>query len=186
MKNLKDNKGITLISLIVTIIVLSIIVSISITKGSDMIRTSKAENVETNMLTIKAKAKEYMENVESLNWTANASNENEEYGGLSTKEGKNRKELTGNKYQLTLIEDQTKYNNFSNWYESGYTYYALEKKALDKMNLSNLYEENKVYIIRYPLQDGDTKNLEIDIIYTNGIQYKKVTFYKLSDLQEVL
>ena len=186
MKYVKGQKGVTLVALIVTIIVLLIIAGISIMKGTDLISMSKAETVETNMLTIKAKAKEYIENVDSLNWASNDSNENEEYGGLSTKEGKNRKELTGNKYKLTLIEDHTQYNNYSEWYQEGYTYYVLEQKALEKMDLSNLYEESKVYIIRYPLQDGNTENLEMDIIYANGIKYEGITYYNLSDLQEVL
>ena len=182
----KEQEGITLIALIITIIVLLIITSISIVIGTDLVNTSKAENIETNMLTIKAKAKEYMENVDSKNWASNDSNENEDYDGLSTKEGKNRKELTGEKYQLTLIEDKTLYSNYSNWYEEGYTYYALDKKALNKMDLSNIYEEGKIYIIRYPLEDGNIENLEMDIIYANGIEYNNIIYYNLSKLQEVL
>ena len=186
MKKINEQKGITLISLVITIIVLFIIVGISIIKGTSLINISKAETIETNMLTIKAKAKEYIENVNSLTWASNDTNENNKYNGLSTKEGKNRAELQGDKYKLTLIEDETLYNNYSNWYEDGYTYYALGQDALNNMNLSDLYEDGNIYIIRYPLEDGDTNNLEIDIVYANGIKYKGITYYNLSKLQEIL
>lgn len=186
MKYLNDDKGITMIALIVTIIVLMIIAGISITGGRSLINISNAESIETNMLTIKAKAKEYIENVDSKNWASKDSNSDEKYNGFSTKEGKNRKELTGDKYQLTLIEDKTLYSNYSNWYEDGYTYYALGKQALDKMDLSDLYEEERTYIIRYPLEDGDTKNLDMDIIYANGVLYRDVTYFNLSELEKVL
>lgn len=184
MNNLNGQRGITLIALVITIVVLIIITGISITKANDLANVAKSETIETNMLTIKAKAKEYIENVDSLNWALDDSNKNDE--GLSTKEVKNREELQGEKYQLTLIEDETIYNNYSNWYEDGYTYYALGKEALDKMNLSSLWEEGNFYIIRYPLEDGDIENLEMDIINANGIKYKSTTYYKLSELEEVL
>lgn len=186
MRILKNEKGITMITLVITIIILIIISGISIMGGKDLINTSKVETIETNMLTIKAKAKEYMENVDSKNWESNDSNEDENYAGLSTKEGKNRKELTGDKYELTLIEDKTKYINYSNWYKEGYTYYELDEDALYKMELLNIYEEGKVYIIRYPLEDGDITGLEMDIIYANGIKFKGITHYNLSELEKVL
>ena len=186
MKYLNDDKGITIIALIVTIIVLVIIAGISIIGGSTLINISKAESIETNMLTIKAKAKEYIENVDSKNWASTDNNNDSNYGGLSTKEGKNRKELQGEKYKFTLIEDKTKYNNYINWYEEEYTYYALGMDALAKMDLLYLYEETKTYIIRYPLEDGDTKNLEMDVICANGVLYKDVTYYNLSELEKVL
>ena len=122
-----------------------------------------------------------MENVDSKNWATKDSDAADNESGVSTKEEKNRKELQ-NTYQLTLTEDVT--GNV--WYEEGYTYYKLEKKALDKMDLPDLYEEGEVYIIRYPLEDGNIENLKMDIIYENGIKYKGTTYYKLSDLENAL
>ena len=181
MKLIRREKGITLITLIITIIVLCIIAGISIIGGTNLVNTSKAETIETNMLTIKGKAKEYMENVDSLNWASKQ----------EKKEEKNRAELTGDKYKLTLIEDATQYINSSKWYkdEDKYTYYALERKAIDKMGLPDLYEDGKVYIIKYPTEPTEgtiDENLELDIIYANGITYQNNTYYNLSKLQEVL
>lgn len=175
MKSLKNEKGITLIALIITIILLFIVGGISIMGGTDLVNTAKAETIETNMLTIKAKAKEYMENVDSKNWALSE----------DKKEEANQNELKGDKYQLTLIEDKTKYSNYSNWYESKYTYYEVEGKALDQMGLSDLYEEGEVYIIKYPTEPN-TENLELDIIYANGITYQGTTYYNLSILENAL
>lgn len=189
MNILKNEKGITLIALVITVILLLILGGVSIMGGTNLVNTAKAETIETDMLTIKAKAKEYMENVDSKNWASKDTDAADNESGVSTKEGKNRKELQ-DKYQLTLINDENKTNyiNYSTWYVNtdDYTYYVLERKAFDKMDLSNIYEEGKVYIIRYPLEDGNTENLEMDIIYANGIKYKDITYYNLSELDKVL
>lgn len=54
-------EGVTLISLIVTIVVLLIIASITVYSGKDTIKRAKLEELRTNMLLIQAKAKEYVE-----------------------------------------------------------------------------------------------------------------------------
>lgn len=59
--NIKDNKGITLIVLVVTIVVLLIIAGVTITAGTESIKRAKLETLRTNMLLIKAKGKEYCE-----------------------------------------------------------------------------------------------------------------------------
>lgn len=56
-----SNKGITLISLVVTIIVMLIIISVATYFGTREIDKANIENVRTNMLLIDAKAKEYCE-----------------------------------------------------------------------------------------------------------------------------
>ena len=59
--NIKQEKGITLTVLVTTIIVLLIIAGIGINYGRDTIQKAHLEELETNMLLIKAKAnpKEY-------------------------------------------------------------------------------------------------------------------------------
>ena len=59
---MKENKGITMVTLVITIIVLLIIAGVSIGTGNKVIKTSELENVKTNMLLIKAKGKQYVEN----------------------------------------------------------------------------------------------------------------------------
>lgn len=57
----KNEKGITLIVLAVTIIIMLIIASIAIYAGTESIKNAKLEALKTNMLLIQAKAKEYVE-----------------------------------------------------------------------------------------------------------------------------
>jgi len=172
MNLLKEERGITLIALIITVVLLFIIGGVSIMGGISVVDTAKAETIETNMFTIKAKAKEYIENVDSKNWALSD----------GKKEEANQKELT-DKYQLTVIEQKNAEGNV--WYDSRYTYYQLDKKALDKMDLPDLYEEGETYIIGYPTEPN-TENLKLDIIYVNGIEYKGETYYTLSKLEEDL
>lgn len=58
---LKKNKGVTLVALAITIVVLLIIAGISIYAGKDTIKRANLESLRTNMLLIEAKAKEYVE-----------------------------------------------------------------------------------------------------------------------------
>lgn len=59
--NLKNNKGITLIALIITVIVMLIIASISIYGGSKIVKQAKKEDVKTNMLLLQAEIKNFVE-----------------------------------------------------------------------------------------------------------------------------
>lgn len=68
----KNNKGITMISLIVMIIVISILAGISITEGTALIKQVKVDNYKTNMISIKAKAKVIAEEVNSKTWDISA------------------------------------------------------------------------------------------------------------------
>jgi len=54
-------KGITLISLVITVIVLVIIAGITLYSGKETIKRAKLEELRTNMLLVQAKAKEYVE-----------------------------------------------------------------------------------------------------------------------------
>ena len=62
MKN-KRNKGITLIALIITIIIMLILAGITLYESKNLINEAKIEEVKTNMLLIEAKAREYVEEV---------------------------------------------------------------------------------------------------------------------------
>lgn len=57
----KNNKGITLVALVITITVLLIIAGISVYNGKETIKKAQLEELKTNMLFIQAKAKEYVE-----------------------------------------------------------------------------------------------------------------------------
>lgn len=76
-KKVKNEKGITIIALIITVVVLVIIASISITAGSQLIQEAKTQTIETNMLAIRAKAKSYAEEIEAATWALSSSEDPE-------------------------------------------------------------------------------------------------------------
>lgn len=59
--SIRYEKGITLVALVVTIIVLLILAGIGYNYGRDTIKKAQLEELRTNMLLIEAKAKEYVE-----------------------------------------------------------------------------------------------------------------------------
>ncbi len=61
IRQLREEKGITLMVLVITAIVLLILAGIGIKYGSDTIKKATLEELRTNMLLIEAKAKEYVE-----------------------------------------------------------------------------------------------------------------------------
>lgn len=55
--NIKNNKGITLVALVITVIILAILAGVSVSLGINITSTAKFENVETNLLLIQSKCK---------------------------------------------------------------------------------------------------------------------------------
>lgn len=54
---IKENKGITFIALILTVILLAIITSVSVSMGIGFMQSAKFENIETYLLLIQSKSK---------------------------------------------------------------------------------------------------------------------------------
>lgn len=54
---IKENKGITFISLILTVILLAIVASVSVSMGIGFMESAKFENIETYLLLIQSKSK---------------------------------------------------------------------------------------------------------------------------------
>ena len=58
---LKTKNGITMVALMITVIIMLILIGVSINYGNNAIKTAKLEDIKTNMLSIKAKAKIVLE-----------------------------------------------------------------------------------------------------------------------------
>lgn len=165
MLNIKNNKGITLMALVITIIIILILASITVNQGYGLIKEAKIQNLETNLLAIRAKAKEYGENVDAKNWAEEDETE---------KQNKNEEEFI-NTYKLNLFDASGK-----SWDDPEYTYYSLDKESFDNMDLSEIYDDNdEEYIIGYKTSDLS----EIEIIYAEGIEYNDKIIYSLTELQ---
>lgn len=173
MKNLKNDKGITMIALAVTIVVILIITGITVKFGTDAIKMAKVETIITNMITIKAKSKGYAEEINAQIWDLEEGKKNE-----------NRTKLFQEKYSMELLTDDlsTKINGeLIN--PSEYVAYYISKETLNIMGLdelANSSEDNK-YAIVFNLSDFT----KFDVIYLYGVEYEGNVYYNLSTLQDV-
>jgi len=181
---INNNKGITLIALVITIIVMLIIASIAIYYGTEEIEKANIENIRTNMLLINAKAKEYCEEANFKLGTGNAPEGGEEL----------EKYLEpGINYLANASEDEEKPALANNVTASDYSYIDGTKyqfifklnndEALGKMGLKSIENPDK-YIMAF-----DIINDKVEVFYTEGIKTKvdgnETTYYSLTDIENI-
>lgn len=177
---MKSNKGITMITLVITIIVLLIIAGISIGEGNNIIQQSKLENIKTNMLLIKAKGKQYVESANFKLGTSFDTATDKEKRITSAKGELKGEEITdisifdGN---INISQEQLTTDNSNYIY-----YYKLTTNNLTEIGVSNVKsdEKNGWYIIRY-----DIKNSEIELYNTNGFENNENKYFSLNELQNI-
>lgn len=152
------NKGITLTSLIITIVVLIILAGITITIGKNIIEKANLESLKTNMLLIQAEVKASLE----------------EY--IFTKD---EATLIGTKIEdkdTKIIQKLNKagINNIENWY-------YLDDTNFKEMNLSDVKpNKGEYFLIKY-----DKESLEVEVLHTTGYTKNGQTKYTLTDLKNV-
>ncbi|MBP3800811.1 MAG: hypothetical protein J6I85_02095 [Clostridia bacterium] len=150
-----NDKGITLASLVITIIVLLIIASIAIYYGTEAIKKANVENIRTNMLLINSKAKEYCE---EANFRLGTGKAPEDAGELQTylqpaenylKEqlGEGNVSKNGNNFDVVINEEISQKMGLKN----------IDNK--DKYSIDFNVIENSV-VIKYnsKINDDDTKD----------------------------
>ena len=133
--NLKTEKGITIIALVITIILMLILVSVGIKYGGEAIEKAELEDIKTDMISIKTKAKIITEqynfkDIESLVGSTITSEEIETLG-LSGENSDNIRKLSkedltsqkldnidGDKY--VVVYDLENPNNCEVYYLEGY------------------------------------------------------------------
>lgn len=177
---MKENKGITMVTLVITIIVLLILAGISIGTGNKVIKSSELENVKTNMLLIKVKGKEYVENA-NFKLGTNFENATDKETRMTTAKG----ELKG-----TEIVDSNEFNGNIGITEDQFQeekanlsfYYRLSTQDLTDMGLTNVKsdEKNGWYIIKY-----DIKNVQVEIYNEKGFEDEGTIYYSLSDIENL-
>ena len=156
---MEKQRGVTLITLTITIVVMMIIAGITVYVGSDLIKEAKLQDLRTNMLLIQAKAKEYVEEVAfqtaNMDETADAEKiatiKSENYKGtpLSGSEAESAATAT-NKINTSKMDE----------------YYYLTESDLTRMGIEQLSpEEYGYFIVRYNLTD-----IKIEVINTEGYQ----------------
>ena len=178
---LRNNKGITLTTLVITIIILLILSSITVYGGMSLIKRANVESLKTNMLLIQAEAKAI---VEEINFRESALNGSEEENA-SKRAGIRTELLNGqtsvptseeikNKMNSILSEPEENLIDFSN-------YYALNNEALQQMHVDTKVPDGEYYVVRYNFD-----NLDVEVYYTKGYNYKGKTYYALSELEKVI
>jgi len=165
--NLKQEKGITLIALIITIIVMIIIAGIAIYSGKDTIKKANLESLKTNMLVIQAKTKTYVEEV------------NHKIGVKPDTVEQSKKEEIRNKIYVTngKLEEQTTIpDGITSQFENG-KFYKVTQNALENMGIGNIkIASDEEYLVEF-----DETNARVEVYNTKG--YNGV--YSLSGLENI-
>lgn len=174
-KMMKNNKGITLLALVIIIIVMMIIASIVVYEGTKIIDKSHVQTIQTNMLTIQAKAKAYAEEVEAKVWA---------YTG-NKKQNKTEDAFEAKKMEETTISENEVIQQIDPDIITNYVAYKFNAEALTDMGLSDLENQKDNYIVVYS-NDNNNKYKKIDVIYLAGMNYEGEKYFSLSKLQTAL
>ncbi len=177
---MKNNKGITLTTLVITIVVLLIIAGISIETGNNMIKKSQLENLKTNMLLIKVKGKEYAENANFKLGTSIDTAEDKEERIVAAKAELKGEEITEDSIfngNINITLEKILEDNVNLIY-----YYKLTEQNLIDIGITNVKSNKKDgwYIIKY-----DLKNVNIEVYNTKGFKNEQGTYYTLNELQNI-
>lgn len=156
---MKQEKGITMLSLLITLLIMIVVIAIGINTVSPLVQKSNIEDLTTELMLIQAK------------WQIERERVN--FDGTSIfDEGLINAQDTENEGKLI---DEYKYvTNSESWIDSNVkAYYRLPDEALKSMGLE--LEKNYGYAVNY---END------DIIYIPGIEAEDgKVYYKLSEIK---
>lgn len=153
-----NNRGITLMTLVITIIIMIILAGVTITGTYSLIKKSQLENLKTDMLLIQAKTKTALEEY-------NFSKDETKLIGTKLEEADTEKVSKLNKAGITDISNL----------------YFLSQDDLNNMNLSDIRaKDGEYYFVKY-----DKENLVVDILYTEGFVENGITKFTLTQLQNM-
>lgn len=167
IQNFRNNsRGITLVALVVTIIILIIIAGIGIQTGTETVKKVKLEELRTNMLLIEAKAREYVEEA-NFKIGTNKGNTEEETSKIENI----KQEIYENSAKLIKATNLTNLPSsipLSNCYVV--TEDTLKLWGLNKIKL----DTNEKYLLEF-----DENNLSVEVYNTKGYEKK----YSLTDIE---
>ncbi len=153
-----NNKGITMVTLVITIVIMLILAGVTITGAYSLIKKAQLENLKTNMLLIQAKTKTAME----------------EYNF-----SKDESKLIGSQIQEIDTDKIAKLQKAGENYSNDW--YCLNQEELNNMNLSDVkLPENEYFFVKYNKED-----LTVEILYTQGFEENNKIKYTLTQLQNM-
>lgn len=169
----KENKGITLVALIVTIIVLLIIAGIAVYNGKETIQKANLEELRTNMLLIEAKAKGL---VEEANFQLGPNFKNESQEDKATKLAEVRQSIYVDENKLG---SSSSISGVPSGVPTGDNVYVFTSETASLWGLDNVYSElgdGENYLIEF-----DEENATVEIYNTMGYQ----GHYSLTEIDEI-
>lgn len=156
----KDTKGITLIALVITIIVLALITGVSLNIGSQLFSNVNLKTLDTNMLLIQAKVKVISEK--------NQFDENTPLKGTKVADITGDVDIDKLKNEGIINESDSSYQSYYLWNQN-----ILDEEGLDSIKLKS----NEKYIVNYETEE---------IVYFPGYEHTDgKTYYRLSDLTAI-
>ena len=174
LKKINNQKGVTLLILVIMIIVMLIIAGITIYSGTEAIQRAGLENLKTNLLLIEAKTKEYVEEVSfKMGTKPDESKRTEIRQEVYETEGK----------LVALSNTNQEVQNAAS--EIGLTTsdacYYVPRVALDNMGLNQVEEGNgKFYLVKF-----DETNLSVEVYNTEGYDDNGTIKYSLTDIDAI-
>ena len=170
---MKQNKGVTLIALTVTIVILLIIAGIAIYNGKETIQRANLEALRTNMLLIEAKAKGL---VEEANFQLGPNFKNESQENQETKLAEVRQNIYAGENKLG---NSTSISGVPSGVPTGDNVYVFTRETATLWGLDNVYgepESEGYYLIAF-----DEENASVEIYNTLGYQGR----YSLTEIDEL-
>ena len=173
----EENRGITLMALVITIGVLIILASITIKYGSESIKQAKIQNMKTNMLLIEAKTKEFVENA-NYDLGIKPEEATDEMKEKSNSElegnGKGTKVLSSSSISGKIIDIGISSADLNNG-----KVFQLSTSDLEGMGIKGVEsnERDGWYVVVY-----DVENASVKIYNTVGIDIDGNTKYCLDDI----
>ena len=151
---MREQKGITLIAITLTVIVMLIIASITVYYGTDLIQNAKLQDLKTNMLLIQAKTKS---GVEEVNFQSQNINDGSSLEQIKSENLIGQK-LEGSGEPYNQAQQTGKITGDIS------QYYYLTDQNLNDMGLNDIKTEDYGYfILRY-----DIDNISVEVINTKG------------------
>lgn len=168
-EKMKEMKGITLIALTITIVLLLILATISFYSGKETIEKAKLQELKTNMLLIQAKAKEYVEEVNfRMGIIPDKQNTNKiEARKEIYEDGQNLKVATNIPSEFNLTDEES--------------CYQLTNQTIEKWGLDKLEDEIDDYFLVF-----DEISERVEVYYREGYngQYSLTDIEKIGQTQE--
>ena len=153
----KSNKGITLVSLIVTIVVMGILLSVTVIYSSDLMQKSKMTDYIGYMKLVKARADVVLEE--------------EVFNSVGEIESD---EISNSKIDDIIVE---KYND-TKYLIRIWNGNDIANQGIDKSILKNA----NYFVIVFNKESRKT----VDVIYSEGCELKETIYYTLTDMEDVI